>query len=923
MGPQVAPDGGAAHFQVHPSVLFKLGADLVTDDTQALTELIKNAYDAGSATAIVAVETQSYFRLRTGASVPEPDALEELARTQRAATVESQVNGTVDHHTKEPTSTGTDETPSAQPVSGAEAVKSAQALDPVVQGRITLRDTGHGMTEQEVIDGWLRISASQKRRRKQELKSNPALRREHERYPLGDKGLGRLAAQRLGQAITLTTKREGQPGVSITICWSDYEVAETLDQVPLRVEPAPMARVGTTIEIRGLHNSELWRSREGSKSHPGYDLELKVARMISPFRLPKGFGVTVRVDGNTIDLHQQTSAVRENAMVAHKFEYLDQSLRFDAQIRVLYMKPASDEEKIADFERLIEQDDGEAFLRWLWQDRPAKARSVGLSVDDRRFPITASQQIDVSRLPTYEREAESLVKDGSAGGSEQSAPEFSPLIDPGPFYGEVDVVLKRTDPTQLFTKLADYKAFLEAIGGIRVYRDGFGIPVDSDWIGLSSQWTSARSYYTIRPDNAVGFISLTAEHNEALEETTNREAFRDTAAYRNFLRLLSEWLTYTERLQSTLRTAYNDYRKENQAEVAEVPRQITPQALVRETKERLDRLQETRQALSNADATFEQLAQDATTLTSHKDSLTEYLFVEPKLLDGYDEVLEHLSSTRLTARHALSSAVAGLDDLERDRSGLDLLLAQVEGLEHQIREVWESVSLGLSAEALSHEVKNVVQRLRARSLAVRNYLRDQGSQDRYILAFVEEVRTLANTLDKQVSRLDPALRNVREHRTSFSVADYLREQIPFYEQRWVSDGIELRLEVENDFSVSMNQGRLTQVLDNLLYNSEYWLRNLPSGAPRAVTLRIDAPVLTIEDSGPGVAQEVEATLFDPFITAKPGGSGRGLGLFVAEQMMSGDGVNLTLDATRNAGGRRFRFRLDFEAVESTTSGDNR
>ena len=33
-------------FQVHPSVIFKLGEDLITDDYQALSELAKNCYDA-------------------------------------------------------------------------------------------------------------------------------------------------------------------------------------------------------------------------------------------------------------------------------------------------------------------------------------------------------------------------------------------------------------------------------------------------------------------------------------------------------------------------------------------------------------------------------------------------------------------------------------------------------------------------------------------------------------------------------------------------------------------------------------------------------------------------------------------------------------------------------------------------------------
>jgi hypothetical protein len=37
-------------FEVHPSVLFKLGEDLIRDEGQALVELIKNSYDADAQT---------------------------------------------------------------------------------------------------------------------------------------------------------------------------------------------------------------------------------------------------------------------------------------------------------------------------------------------------------------------------------------------------------------------------------------------------------------------------------------------------------------------------------------------------------------------------------------------------------------------------------------------------------------------------------------------------------------------------------------------------------------------------------------------------------------------------------------------------------------------------------------------------------
>src|SRR3954464_10827180 len=44
-------------FDVHPSVVFKLGEELITDEIQAIVELVKNAYDADASYATVTIRT--------------------------------------------------------------------------------------------------------------------------------------------------------------------------------------------------------------------------------------------------------------------------------------------------------------------------------------------------------------------------------------------------------------------------------------------------------------------------------------------------------------------------------------------------------------------------------------------------------------------------------------------------------------------------------------------------------------------------------------------------------------------------------------------------------------------------------------------------------------------------------------------------
>ena len=43
-------------------------------------------------------------------------------------------------------------------------------------------------------------------------------------------------------------------------------------------------------------------------------------------------------------------------------------------------------------------------------------------------------------------------------------------------------------------------------------------------------------------------------------------------------------------------------------------------------------------------------------------------------------------------------------------------------------------------------------------------------------------------------------------------------------------------------------------------------------------------MLTIEDNGPGVTEDRREHIFQPFISNKPAGQGRGLGLYIAREL---------------------------------------
>jgi signal transduction histidine kinase len=118
-------------------------------------------------------------------------------------------------------------------------------------GRVVVQDDGNGMTESEIVNGWLVVGKSNK-----SSKTNTRLGR----IPSGDKGLGRLAALRLGSTVELRTvsHQNLHEELSIQINWEQFEKADLVEEVPLSIsrrKSNAKLRPGTTIDISQLRTA--------------------------------------------------------------------------------------------------------------------------------------------------------------------------------------------------------------------------------------------------------------------------------------------------------------------------------------------------------------------------------------------------------------------------------------------------------------------------------------------------------------------------------------------------------------------------------------------------------------------------------------------------------------------------------------------
>jgi len=765
------------------------------------------------------------------------------------------------------------------------------------EGVIRVEDDGDGMTASDIRRGWLTIANSPKRAAKE---AGETTRRG--RTPIGDKGLGRLGVQKLARNVEIITRPRGESVEHyVAFSWEDFRPSEHLSRVPvvLDTQQTDSSKPGTTLILSNLLDDESWQSESYLQ-----DLQRKLSGMISPFEEVRDFLVFLEVDGKRVELAEVAQRLRETALLRYRFEFDGEVFRVRGMAQLAYLQPSKKEDQDL-LRSLCRADEGKSLFEYLDEKagkrRPAifrRSETTGWFVE---FG-TERKLIDIDKVRVVDREP----------------------ANPGPFRGEVDSVsLELTDSlSHVMDKQSDYRRLVRDLSGVRVYRDGFGIRVGEDWLGLGKQWTRGTSYYGLRPGNVLGYVALTAADNRALIETTSREGFQATPHYENFFDLLKEFVRFSADAQEFLRRGVLAYLNDHRDRSSDVePTEGVPE-ITRRIDDVAQQLSADHEKLEGQADRLRRTAEKTTaTLKEIRGSLQKAPDTDGKV----SEALARLDAALAEADEFRTSAKAHLDEFGtalRKVSELQSLKQALErrwnALNDEVEALYESVSLGLTAEALSHEVHNIADGLARRSSNLLGSIKKGNLKKGTVVAYIEHVRSSVAAMRKQLGHLTPSLRYLRDRRERIEVIDFLNEVATFYTAKLEGKKISVFVTATGRSPVvNMNKGKLTQVFDNLILNSEYWLiEAIRTGIIQhgEVEIVADGAVVTVSDNGRGVEPTVEGTLFDPFVTTKSGGQGRGLGLFVVRQLLDSESCSILLLPDKNSLGRRYRFEIDLSGA---------
>lgn len=461
-------------FTVTARTVLELGSELISSDVIAFYELIKNGFDAKSSSGVRIkfdiLLTQRSAQTVLRSSVQDPEEFRTL----------------IERHIERDTD------PSIKTAFGKELdeAKSTIELRELVSGaaekynRIFVEDTGDGMSAKSLKDAFLVIGTSSRR----DAVSKALESGETATPYLGEKGIGRLSAMRLGDTLEVVSASKTDTHLNILeIDWSDFsEPGLMLDEIDVkprkgRKKPTPDYQ-GTKLVIGQLEQS--W-SREKVAELGKYDF----ARLIDP-RMPqkKRPKVTVYFNDERIAIPRMPSSILDAAHVTMKgrFECIDGApiLTCNAEVRDL------------GFDHPVET---HTYVLGAQEMHGAFGEELGEVLDD------ALQELGPFRFELYWYNRRRLSRVESTG-QNKSVRELQ-----------------------------------NQWSGIMLFRDGFRVfPYGEDrddWLDLDRKALSS-TRYLLNKTQFVGRISISRVKNPLLIDQTNREGLRENDSQQAFLNIM-------------------------------------------------------------------------------------------------------------------------------------------------------------------------------------------------------------------------------------------------------------------------------------------------------------------------------------------------------------------------------------------------
>jgi len=266
--------------------------------------------------------------------------------------------------------------------------------------------------------------------------------------------------------------------------------------------------------------------------------------------------------------------------------------------------------------------------------------------------------------------------------------------------------------------------------------------------------------------------------------------------------------------------------------------------------------------------------------------LLSFFLVVVLLLSAFQTAHYHLEETVQQRTTALQAEITARKRLEKAKLQAERLAA-----------------VGTTAAQVAHEVRNPLGSITLNLDLIQkevDYLATTSSHP------PTEARVLVNEMRTEVHRIQHVIddylqfaRLPKAQRQSLVVNDLLEQKLAFMQREFEEAKVTLATTFDSTVTtINADAAQLWQVVLNLIRNS---LDAMPRGGVLTITTqrRADELLVRVIDTGEGMSEEQTRQVFMPFFSTKKAGTG--LGLALAQQIISDHGGHIECESVRGQG----------------------
>lgn len=871
-------------FTFNPRILRHLGYELITSDEVAITELIKNSYDARAENVFIQFLTDLTLFDENRSSIPIPDIIIKIIKEIK------------------------------------------------VKGICVIEDNGKGMDYTTLQKGFFEVGSTLKKEEKN-FDDNGDI------VILGDKGIGRLAAQRIAPILIVETFFKAGSKVNIVkVEWSEFINNNGFDAPEWKIDTSQDSSytrlwlIGNEsspldfnkyIEEKEEFNVDLFGNigkSLGKKLIVKNDLQTSLGFLYSPFETNKSLiKIDISVDKKEVklDFNYQALGIAESI---HEFKStiitdIDGNpvdLRFDLRLKI---KPWF-------IERIHHRELG-TVLYQDWKRTPIEYQKLYEKYKD-EYEMNLSETFFLSEaIIKWKQKNKNLRIDNThfIEAMLKLAPLDGRIYSFKRDHGLMTMARRSAIENGYIDKSTrinyDIRPFLDANNGIKLYRNSFRIATignkDNDWLELQQKRTSGQQFYRFELGNVIGYIKLNDKKQEYIYETSSREHLTNNI-YADSLRVV---------LNEILEIFSPNFSKQA-VELTKSFLRLEPEWIPENNEN------EIKGEVKKAQETFNLAKQNITAIqaaiTSIKDNIE--LDTEDKI-NSVKKIFEKLEPVALNFEKNIEDTTKSIKSAKQL---LEVAKQEQVRIKTEAYNNYKLMANGLVTEIITHELHSLLSSSEAEEKKydehfkiLENYFLDNELFEinkENLLPVKKKFDHLfrkMGDLDKFYSFLDKTF--IKNDGSRALLPTNVKEELLIINERFKFrlKRHKINIDVSSINTVwQVPKGALLHVFYNLIDNSIYWIKirqkisksNLKYAMDETDEIVIKSTsenTLQFYDTGTGVSDKYQHTLFNELVSGKD--SGRGMGLYIVRQFLKSFGGDIELLPMRNIYGNRYIFEI--------------